>query len=168
MARTTAKVARTKAKKVNAVSKSPVARDVESRVIKLAEQLGTLAGTMQRKADGVMDSEAVKRQMAQIRDGAAAILDQVNRAGTAAGESAIKLAKAARASIPGAAATLAELEKRAAEEAKRARSRTLVAAPGKKHRKPPPQVKVDRHAAQPATAPVILKPMPNRMRRGVR
>ena len=71
------------------------AQGLESGVVKLAEQLGWFVGTVQAKADGWLDSEALKQQMTQIRDGAAQMLEQVNRAGAAAGESATKMAKSA-------------------------------------------------------------------------
>lgn len=168
MARTAGKVANRTAKKVNEVANTPAAQDVESRLIKLAEQLGWFAGTVKSKADGLMDNETLKQQLTQIRDGASTILDQVNKAGSAASESATKLANAAKAKLPGAAAKKAEAEKQAAAAAKRMKSRAPASAPGKKHLKPPPSAKVERRASQPATPPVILKPMPNRQRRGVR
>lgn len=141
---------------------------VEPTVVVLAEQLGRFLGNMQRKADGWMESEAFQQQVSQIRDGASQVLEQVNRARSAAGESAVRLANAAKSRMPGAAAKKAEAEKQEAADAKRRQSRKPVAAPGKKHRKPPPQVTVDRHASERVTPPVIQKPMPNRQARGQR
>lgn len=168
MARTAAKVADTTAKKVKQVAKSPAAQDVESGVIRLAEQIGWLVGTVQNRADGLMDNEQLRQQMTLIRDGASTLLDQVSRAGSVAGQSVSRMASAAKAAMPGVSAKAAKAAKQAAADAKRQQSRKPVAAPGKKHRKPPPQVKVQRHASEPATAPMIQKPMPNRQRRGVR
>ena len=165
MARAKANVKSKAAKKVNEVSKTPGAQEVESRAIKLAEQIGWLAGTVQNKADTLMDNETLKQQMTMIRDGASKILEQVNRAGSAASESAARAAKAAKAAMPGAAQKIAAAEKTAAAEAKRELSRTPVAAPGKKHRKPPPQVKLGRHAGE---MPMGQKAMPNRGRNGQR
>lgn len=139
---------------------------VDPTVVVLAEQLGRFLGNMQRRADGWMESEAFQQQVSQIRDGASQVLEQVNRARSAAGKSAVRLANAAKERMPGAAARKAQAEKKQAAEAKRLQSRKKVAAPGKKHRKPPPQVKVDRHASQRVTAPIIQRPMPNRQRRG--
>ena len=39
------------------------AQALESGVVKLAEQLGWFVGTVQAKADGWLDSEALKQQM---------------------------------------------------------------------------------------------------------
>lgn len=151
---------------------------LESGVVKLAEQLGWFVGTVQAKADGWLDSEALKQQMTQIRDGAAQMLEQVNRAGAAAGESATKLAKAAKAAMPdmpampslpampGTASKKAAAAKRAAQDQKRQQSRQAVAAPGKKHRKPPPQEKVERRASAPATKQLGRKNMAGASRRG--
>ena len=151
------------------------AQGLESGVVKLAEQLGWFVGTVQAKADGWLDSEALKQQMTQIRDGAAQMLEQVNRAGAAAGESATKLASAAKAampslpampSMPGTASKKAAAAKRAAQDQKRQQSRKAVAAPGKKHRKPPPQEKVDRRGSASATKNLGKKNMSGASRRG--
>jgi len=151
------------------------AQGLESGVVKLAEQLGWFVGTVQAKADGWLDSEALKQQMTQIRDGAAQMLEQVNRAGAAAGESATKLAKSAKAampslpslpSMPGTTSKKAAAAKRAAQDQKRQQSRQAVAAPGKKHRKPPPQEKVDRRGSASATKNLGRKNMAGASRRG--
>ena len=151
------------------------AQGLESGVVKLAEQLGWFVGTVQAKADGWLDSEALKQQMTQIRDGAAQMLEQVNRAGAAAGESATKLAKSAKAampslpampSMPGTASKKAAAAKRAAQDQKRQQSRQAVAAPNKKHRKPPPQEKVDRRGSASATKNLGRKNMAGASRRG--
>ena len=55
-------------------------RDVEPMVIALAEQLGSFLGRVQKKADGWLENEALAAQVTQIRDRAAALLKQVNRA----------------------------------------------------------------------------------------
>ena len=55
-------------------------RDVEPMVIALADQLGTFLGRVQKKADGWLENEALAAQVTQIRDRAAALLKQVNRA----------------------------------------------------------------------------------------
>ena len=157
---------------------APGAQGLESGVVKLAEQLGWFVGTVQAKADGWLDKEALKQQMTQIRDGAAQMLEQVNRAGAAAGESATMLAKKAKAampampampsmpSMPGTAAKKAAGAKRDAQDQKRQQSRQAVAAPGKKHRKPPPQEKVGRRASASATKNLGKKNMSGASRRG--
>ena len=169
------KAAKGKAVTPKATTTSTGDQGLESGVVKLAEQLGWFVGTVQAKADGWLDSEALKQQMTQIRDGAAQMLEQVNRAGAAAGESATKLAKAAKdampampsmPAMPGAAAKKAAAAKRVEQEQKRQQSRQAVAAPGKKHRKPPPQEKVDRRASASATKQLGKKNMSGASRRG--
>ncbi|HEX8028870.1 MAG TPA: hypothetical protein VF491_10435 [Vicinamibacterales bacterium] len=133
-----------------AIEPAPEASALESGVVKLAEQLGWFVGTVQAKTDGWLDNETLKQQMTQIRDGASQLLEQVNRAGAAAGESATKLATAAKSAMPAmpvmpaTKAKKAEAAKREAAAQKRQQSRKAVAAPGKKHRKPPPQDKGQR------------------------
>lgn len=91
---------------------------VEQRVVAFAEQLGRIAGTFQAKADGLMDREALKKQIASVRDGAADLLEQLaDRATTAP----VKTPDVAPA--PGGT---------------KGRSGGVVDAPGKKHRKPLP------------------------------
>jgi hypothetical protein len=50
---------------------------VEQRVMAFAEQLGRAIGSVQAKADGLVDLDAVQEQMTRIRDGAAGLLDQL-------------------------------------------------------------------------------------------
>ena len=56
----------------------------EDRVIALAEQLGRIVGTMQAKAGGLLDREALMQQISQVRDGATHLLEQFG-VGVAAG-----------------------------------------------------------------------------------
>lgn len=84
-----------------------------------AEQLGRMVGTIQAKADGWLDGEALPKQIATIRDEAAHLLDQL----TGSAKKATKKATAAAAS---------------ARQAGKGRSGGGVDAPGKKHRKTPP------------------------------
>lgn len=84
-----------------------------------AEQLGRMVGTIQAKADGWLDGEALPRQIATIRDEAAHLLDQL----TGGAKKATKRATAAAA---------------AARQAGKGRSGGVVDAPGKKHRKTAP------------------------------
>jgi hypothetical protein len=110
---------------------------VEERLVAFAEQLGTLVGTVQAKTEGWFDREALGKQLADIRDRASELLDQVTQT---------------------AATGVAETPKRAAPPKPTAKvnsagtsNRGLVDAPGKRHRKPPPQTKVSRHAGAPKT-----------------
>src|SRR5215204_6292132 len=56
----------------------------EQGMVQLAEQLGWFLGTMRSKADHLLDNEAVKQQVSQIRDGAMQLFDRVNQASSAA------------------------------------------------------------------------------------
>lgn len=107
--------------------------DLEPRVVALAEQLGGFLGRVQAKADGWLDNEALRSQVARIRDGAADLLKHVNRASQAARRTAAKYAPGAKA---------------AAAPQPRA-SRGPVDAPGKRHRKPPPQERIDKRMGEP-------------------
>jgi len=88
---------------------------MEERVVAFAEQLGRIAGTIQAKAEGWMDRETLNEQIADVRDGAAHLLEQL------------------------AAATKAPKKKAAVAVSRQGKGRSggVVDAPGKKHRKPP-------------------------------
>jgi len=111
---------RTRGKKegATAVSVATAADVQDSRVVAFAEQLGRIAGTLQGKADAWMDRDALTKQIASVRDGAADLLAQL------------------AASVP----TIATKQPAAssAGRAGKGRSGGVVDAPGKKHRKPPP------------------------------
>ena len=110
---------------------------VEPMVIALAEQLGTFLGRVQAKADGWLESDALRAQVSQIRDGAANVLKQVNRASVEARKAAARLMPTAKA-------------KPAAKKSKATgRSGGVVDAPGKRHRKPPPQESIDKRMGEP-------------------
>lgn len=91
---------------------------LEQRVLAFADELGRIAGTFQARAERWMDREALIKQIASVRDGAAELLDQL--AGGATKPST---------AVPAAAGTLGNT---------RGRSGGVVDAPGKKHRKPLP------------------------------
>jgi hypothetical protein len=109
---------------------------VEQRLVAFAAQLGTLVGTVQAKTDGWLDRDALAKQLGDIRDRASELLGQVN-------PTALKRV----AATPGRVPTPSPKAKAAAGAAKSAR--TMVDAPGKRHRKPPPQTKVGKHASEP-------------------
>jgi hypothetical protein len=91
----------------------------EQRIVAFAEQIGRIAGTLSKKAEGLVDRKALNDQIASVRDGAAALL----------GHLATGYEKAAKPRAP----------KRGAKPAAPPKpSRGPVDAPGKKHRKPPP------------------------------
>jgi hypothetical protein len=90
---------------------------LEQRVLAFAEQLGRIAGTFHAKAEGWMDREALTRQIATVRDGAAELLEQLAGGPTKASTTVPAAAPVGNA---------------------KGRSGGVVDAPGKKHRKPPP------------------------------
>ena len=98
---------------------------MEQRVVAFAEQLGRVVGAVQAKTEGWMDREALQAQIASVRDSASALLKQLKTSvsNMASGESG----QPQRAAVG------------AAAQKNRARSRSKVAAPGKKHRKPMPK-----------------------------
>jgi phage protein D len=99
--------------------------NLEKQLVAFAEQLGRIVGTVQAKAEGWMDREALNKQIAGVRDGAAALLEQLSDGVTSLTKTATRSAKAA-----GSAAAAAKSQ---------GRSGGVVDAPGKKHRKPMPK-----------------------------
>jgi hypothetical protein len=95
---------------------------MEQRVVAFAEQLGRIVGTVQARAEGWMDREALNQQIASVRDSAAELLDQL-------ADGVTNAAKAAKKAATTAAAPKAS---------SKSRSGGVVDAPGKKHRKPTP------------------------------
>ena len=122
---------------------------VEQKVVALAEQLGWFLGKVQAKADGWLENEAVKKQLGQIRDGAADLLEHVNRASKQARSGGAKAAAVEPADLPTPRA-----------------SRGAVDAPGKRHRKAPPQERIDKRMGEPVGKQMGQKSTKNRMRSG--
>jgi hypothetical protein len=91
---------------------------LEARVLAFAEQLGRIAGTVQAKTAGWMDGDALKKDLARVRDGAADLLQQLTADAPPVTESRPTGDPAPRSS--------------------RERSGGSVDAPGKKHRPPAP------------------------------
>jgi hypothetical protein len=91
---------------------------LEQRVVAFAEELGRIAGTFQAKAEGWMDREALTKQIASVRDGAAELLEHLAGGPTNASKR-----------VPAAAVPHGNTK---------GRSGGVVDAPGKKHRKPVP------------------------------
>jgi hypothetical protein len=98
---------------------------IEQRVVAFAEQLGRIVGTVQARTEGWMDREALQAQISSVRDSASALLEQLKTSvsNVTSGESS----EPQRAPVG------------AAAQKNRTRSRSKVAAPGKKHRKPMPK-----------------------------
>jgi cell division septum initiation protein DivIVA len=97
---------------------------MEQRVVAFAEQLGRIVGTVQAKTEGWMDRDALRKQIASVRDSASDLLEQLSEDVTSMTETAKTTAK----SVVNAASTAKN----------KARSGGGVDAPGKKHRKPMP------------------------------
>ena len=120
---------------------------VEERVIALAHQLGRLIGTVEGKAEGLLDREALNKQVTQIRDGATELLDHLGGA-IAAGRSEstadAKPPKAARA----------------------VRGGGNVDAPGKTHRPRPKSARGVKHSNQTVAKIKGAKTMRRGNRRG--
>ena len=114
---------------------------LEQRVVAFAEDLGRIAGTFQARAEGWLDREALTKQIAGVRDGAARLLEQL---GGGAKKPSTRVAAAA-----------------AARRNTKGRSGGVVDAPGKKHRKPLPSdpgaPKVASQAAKMRTAKTMVK-----------
>jgi len=53
------------------------ADSMEQRMLAFAEQIGRIAGTMQAKAEGWLDRDTLNAQIANIRDGATEMLNQL-------------------------------------------------------------------------------------------
>ena len=123
------------------LSGATTADAMEQRVMAFAEQLGRIAGTFQARAEGWMDRELLKKQIAGVRDGAADLLEQL------AGDATKALQKKPAAAVaPG--------------QTKR-RSGGVVDAPGTKFRKPTPTDPganiADSQAAKMRTAKTMVK-----------
>jgi hypothetical protein len=118
--------------------------DVERKLVAMAEQLGVFVGTVQAKADGWLDRDTLVKEVGRIRDVAVDLLDHVKRGSRMAREAA-----ATPAVVPPARA-----------------SRGPVDAPGKRHRKPPPQEPIDKRMGEPVGKHMGQKSMKNRMRSG--
>jgi hypothetical protein len=123
---------------------------VQQAVTAFAEQLGWFLGTARAKADDLLENEQLVKQVTRIRDGATDLLSRVQKASAAARQSKAKPAVAAAkpaarpAAKPTAKAPAAT--KRQGREVER--SGGAVDAPGKRHRKPPPQESVNKRMGE--------------------
>lgn len=100
---------------------------IEEHVIAFAEQVGFLIGTVQAKAEGWLESDRLSKAVGQIRDSAAQLLEQLNVRGQSQPKASVS--PAAGSGAP--------------------RARGPVDAPGKRHRKPPPQEPIDKRMGTP-------------------
>ena len=122
-------------------SGTPRADVLEERLLAFAEHLGRIAGTVQAKTAGWMDGDALKKELARVRDGAADLLQQLTPDATAVAEKRPTESAAPRRS--------------------RARSGGIVDAPGKTHRPPMPTDpganRADSQAAKMRAAKTMVK-----------
>lgn len=99
--------------------------NLEKQVVAFAEQIGRIYGTLEAKAEGWMDREALNKQIAGVRDSAAVLLEQLS-------DGVTSLTKTAKKSVAAASDAKAGAKSKG-------RSGGVVDAPGKKHRKPAPK-----------------------------
>ena len=97
---------------------------LEEKVVAFAGQLGRIVGAVQARTEGWLDPQALRNQMASVRDGAAGVLEHL--AGAAKQERVAQHGRDARRASANATA--------------RGRSGRTMDAPGKRHRKPMPNV----------------------------
>jgi hypothetical protein len=119
---------------------------LEQRVVAMAEQLGRIAGTIHAKAEGWMDREALTKQIASVRDGAAELLEQLAGAGATKPSTTVPAAPGKPGHTKG-------------------RSGGVVDAPGKTHRKPMPADPGAKTAASQAAKMRMAKTMVKTNRR---
>lgn len=136
----------------------------EPRVVALAQQLGTVLGRAQAKADKLL--KQVNESTAAAKKLAAPKLRSV-------GESAAKVVaavkpkpKAKAKAAPASPKRVREGGKKVAPAKVKARSGGAVDAPGKRHRKPPPQEKFSRGMTEPKVRQMGQKGIKGRMQRG--
>jgi hypothetical protein len=102
------------------MAKSPTSRpQMEEQVAVFAEQLGRILGTVQGKAEGWLEHQALLDQLTNVRDSAARLLEQLT-----GGSQTVSAKKSA--------------PKRTSARTTKGRSGGVVDAPGKRHRKPVP------------------------------
>lgn len=128
---------------------------MEQRVPAFAEQLGRVVGTVQAKAKGWMDPDALKQQIAGVRDGAADLLEQFTGGAPKAAKKkkTTKRPKQSKQSTQPAAPV--------ARGGAKGRSGGVVDARGKKHRKSlpsdPDATKAHSQAAKVRAAKTMVK-----------
>jgi hypothetical protein len=121
---------------------TPRVNGLEERVLAFAEQLGRIAGTLQANTAGRMDGDALKKELARVRDGAAELLQQLTA------DAPPPIVVSTRTGGP-------------APRKIRGRSGGIVDAPGKKHRRPMPSDpganRADSQAAKMRAAKTMVK-----------
>jgi hypothetical protein len=126
MAKRNSSISTQSTNKGNASSASTV-ESVDQRVVAFAEQVGRIVGTVQAKAEGWFDRQALSDQFASVRDSAAEMVRH--------------LASTKKAPVKASHAKAADATQRS-----QGRSGGIVDAPGKKHRKAPPSAPGTKHS----------------------
>lgn len=136
--------------------------NLEQQVVAFAEQLGRIVGTVQAKAEGWMDREALNQQIAGVRDSASALLEQMSEGVTSLASTATKSVAGVARGVKSAATPVKPVAK------SKGRSGGVVDAPGKKHRKPMPKdpraLAADAKRANQRSAKASMKTMKTRGR----
>jgi hypothetical protein len=149
MARRTGRAIHRDSKTPRTISPGAAADGLETRVLAFAEQLGTIAGAVRAKTAGWIDGDALKQELARVRDGASDLLQQLTAGAPAVAVSPRTGGPALRRS--------------------RGRSGGVVDAPGKRHRPPiladPGANRANSQAAKTRAAKTMVK-TPRRRGRG--
>ena len=107
----------TMAKRSSTAKRTPrSSTPIEGQIVAFAEQLGYIAGSIESRAEGLIDRKKLNQQLTTVRDGAKRLLDQL-ATGVAS--------RVGRKPAP-------------KRPVRKARSGGSVDAPGKKHRQPAP------------------------------
>jgi hypothetical protein len=117
--------------KPGAVEGNQTDQKVEPMVIALAEKIGAFLGRVQRKADGLLDKDALRKQATQIRDDAADLWKEVGKGSSS------------KTGARGGA------KKSKAKGSAKARAAAAADAPLKRNRRPPPQELFDPRLGEP-------------------
>jgi hypothetical protein len=121
---------------------------LEGQIVAFAEQLGYIAGSIETRAEGLVDRKKLSQQLTTVRDGAKRLLDQLATGVTS---------RVGRKPAP-------------KRPVRKARSGGAVDAPGKKHRKPapagPPAAAARTHNTRVRAATPTAKMVNHRARQG--
>ena len=125
-----------------ATPRSATAAELEQKVVALAEQMGQLIVTVQGKAEGSVDPNAVEMQLTRIRESAANVLTLLASAKESTSEGAPPNSKTSR-KTSGEQGAATGTSRSTADR----RARVDPAhAPGKKHRPPIPTASGVKHS----------------------
>ena len=139
-------------KKQTRVAKPGTTGDaMEERLLAFADQIGTMVGTVQRRAEGWLEQEAVRAEVARVKDSASDLLEYMNSL-------APSLGSREKATPPRRTGSVAKPAK--------TRERGAVDAPGKRHRKPPPQERGSRRMTDPRGSQTGPQKVKSARRRG--